>query len=52
MQIDTKAIRFKLMSERKVANLKISPSNDPYYDGVMDALMEVEKMSALEVVRV
>ena len=40
--IDTKAIRTKLMRER-VGEHHPKASNDSYYDGVMDALIEIEK---------
>ena len=41
MKIDTKAIRFKLMSERAKEYPK--DHNGEYYNGCMDALTEVEK---------
>lgn len=46
IEIDTKKIRKKLMAERK----KERPDqihNDSYYDGVMDAFLEVEKCPQL-----
>ena len=42
--IDTKVIRRKLMLERKFYIKDKHQSDDPYYDGVMDALTEVEKI--------
>lgn len=38
----TKSIRTRLMSERK-REKKSKESDSGYYDGVMDALIEVEK---------
>ena len=43
MDIDTKAIRTKLMLARRLEN-KSQEANSGYYDGVLDALLEVEKL--------
>ena len=40
--IDTKVIRAKLMAERKSEKMSLEADNS-YYDGVLDALLEVEK---------
>lgn len=44
MDIDTKAIRTKLMLARRSEN-KSQEANSGYYDGVLDALFEVEKLN-------
>ena len=43
MDIDTKAIRTKLMLARRNEN-KSREANDGYYDGVLDTLIEIEKL--------
>ena len=40
--IDTKAIRTKLMSARREEHP--NTNHDHYYDGVLDALIEIEKI--------
>lgn len=43
VEVDTKAIRQKLMVERRKQPEKTRIANENYYDGVLDALIEVEK---------
>ena len=47
MDIDTKAIRTKLMLARRSENKSVE-SNNGYYDGVLDALIEIEKLKAMQ----